>query len=79
MPVVERDDLKPCPFCGGSAALFDWAHNDAGWGGSSYYTAYVFCTKCGAKSRSFKLTDYLGPPDGTAEDAVRVWNYRWEG
>lgn len=43
--MVTLSDLKPCPFCSGSAALKQQSAFDYGM-----YEYYVFCTECGAQT-----------------------------
>ena len=53
--------LKPCPFCGGEAAMYDdrnGTYSVRGWGACSnvvptYYRAY--CTACGAQGATVKV------------------------
>ena len=56
------DELKPCPFCGGTARMYS---------GKINYYPYdhrfrVWCEKCNAMSNLFR----------TREEAVASWNWR---
>ena len=74
---MERNELKPCPFCGGEAALKDtkfWM-SDA---------VYVVCTSCGASVQK-KFANHTVYKDGkemfiTKEQAehrvFNAWNRR---
>ena len=57
-------DLKPCPFCGGTATLFV---NEG---------VRVYCTKCGNSTGTF-ADEYNLFQKGTAiETVVKKWNKR---
>lgn len=57
-------DLKPCPFCGGTATLFV---NEG---------VRVYCTKCGNGAGTF-ADEYNLFQKGTAiETVVKKWNKR---
>ena len=66
-------ELKPCPFCGGEAAVntvrFSDRHaKEQGWGQSEFYG--VNCVRCGASSRGT-----IAGQD-TADMAAEKWNMR---
>lgn len=59
-------DLKPCPFCGGEAAL----HTMATWKGEPHrFQRHVVCSECKAK------TPVRTGIDGE-EKAASLWNCR---
>ena len=61
-------ELKPCPFCGGEAAL---GERNMGHGACG---AVVRCTNCGATSNA-----YSARLDWCANEmAIRSWNRRTE-
>ena len=55
-------ELKPCPFCGGEADIFDYWNE---W--KKKYRWVVMCTNCKGG---------LGELD-TKEEAIEKWNNRW--
>jgi Lar family restriction alleviation protein len=62
------DDLKPCPFCGGKAALYV---NDG---------VSVICPKCEASTRV--LRDMIcrnGVVGNATKSVIEAWNRRYEG
>ena len=79
-------ELKPCPFCGGEAAIYDDRYEEYSVGafGSirrhtpTFYQCY--CTSCGAKG-TLKQIDY-GCEGNTwwqkevKQQAVNAWNRR---
>ena len=56
------NELKPCPFCGGKAALEDYGLNGN--------FKIVKCAECGARTKLFLKGLTLG------EDAIEAWNRR---
>lgn len=75
--MTDDDELKPCPFCGGEAAILDADYVSVGWN-EGYRRAYVACNSCGASGRKIRVTNYYGEPEGTVRDAVDAWNRRTE-
>lgn len=67
------DDLKPCPFCGGLAELFQ--SNGQVIGHNEYADDVgVKCTGCGV---NIALNNYQGYRVSEREDeAIRLWNRR---
>lgn len=64
-------ELKPCPFCGGSARM----HSDYSERNSAYYF-YIQCQNCYARSKTIKTE--MDEKDN--EKAVKAWNMRaYEG
>lgn len=59
----EAPDLKPCPFCGGSANLRPILANPARGSWSIFWTS---CERCSAE----------GPTADTRADAAERWNAR---
>jgi Lar family restriction alleviation protein len=61
-----KEELKPCPFCGGEAETA-YAINDYNrWG--------AYCKGCGA---SVEAADWKGAPD-TEKAAIAAWNRRYK-
>lgn len=52
--------LKPCPFCGGTA--FMWYTND------NYPSPYVVCNSCTAMQKIHRFK--------TVDEAIEAWNRR---
>lgn len=66
------EELKPCPFCGGYAALL------AQYGKRGYF-AYCACQTCNARSNTVSLGRELAKGWETTLDAQRamnLWNRR---
>lgn len=64
------DKLKPCPFCGGDAALevFDGRYGPL---------VYAACEICGASSKHFRIGSKEDPWEGKpARQAAHFWNQR---
>ncbi|WP_081451522.1 Lar family restriction alleviation protein [Achromobacter piechaudii] len=59
-------DLKPCPFCGGAAEMYNPFHILGNPSQAATYRGGVRCRACGCGSRA------TTPPD----EAVKVWNRR---
>jgi Lar family restriction alleviation protein len=64
-------DLKPCPFCGGSAGIVVLKKDE-----SLMATASIYCERCNV------MISYLNRDKGTTEmfkspkDAAEMWNTR---
>jgi ssDNA-binding Zn-finger/Zn-ribbon topoisomerase 1 len=67
--------LKPCPFCGGEAKLYEGDY------GGGYYVICVGETECYCRMGAYEATD--GPGCGTdgdyesREEAIEAWNMRY--
>lgn len=59
---ITRDQLRPCPFCGGLPDIYSFA--GTGW-------HFVECCDCGAASRRMDPDDLDYP-----EELVQSWNRR---
>lgn len=81
MHVIETEQLKCCPFCGGRAKLKTdkFAMNEA----YNYYR--IFCTECGTSGRMFLDGQTIGfencpsrnvPLEEAAGKAAEAWNRR---
>ncbi|MGN0557871.1 MAG: Lar family restriction alleviation protein [Acutalibacteraceae bacterium] len=64
------EKLKPCPFCGGKAEMFNGVDYSTG-----KVTCFVRCTKCLSATSYYKDDknnfDYM-------ESAIAAWNRRFE-
>lgn len=60
-------DLKPCPFCGGTAHIRDF--------GGRYCVA---CSSCGARGGAVWVKDWHDTPFVAQGQAVKLWNARNE-
>lgn len=49
--------LKPCPFCGGKARIYDATRHD---GYCSYRVKFVQCIECHAKTEEKTWTNIMG-------------------
>lgn len=71
-----RENIKPCPFCGGQADLYSDL-NDPYEGG---YIVFGKCEVCGSRGKAFHVaedpleTGNWGTP--RCNDAVEAWNLR---
>ena len=69
---MRDEELKPCPFCGGRAAV-TFSHSER----KHRYYLCVTCQECNAKSRSFSS---FQNPESIHSDAERLaamlWNRR---
>ena len=66
--------LKKCPFCDGKALLTRSYSAKKEW-----FYAFVFCTECGSRGRSFRSFDDPAEhweDNDAALGAVRTWNMR---
>lgn len=66
---MRKYDLKPCPFCRGKAELVDRVY-----GTGIVDSAYVYCTKCKARSQEVMSNVHYCAD----EKAVELWNTRVE-
>lgn len=64
--------LKPCPFCGGKAAIINQTESD---GGYCYETVSVKCARCGASPYS-KISDGYYGLYCSDEEIAEMWNKR---
>ena len=62
------NELKPCPFCGGKAKLY----NQKVIGGYDY--SYVICDSCGIRTLKYEVSTEYCAKDKATED----WNRRTE-
>ena len=60
-----NEELKPCPFCGGEAEVFDLQHENAG-------TYWIVC--CKGSSTNCAYEGHFDKP--TREEAISAWNRR---
>ena len=58
-------DLKPCPFCGGTAELSEGKFDEKAM-------SYVMCRKCEARGEFFNVS----PRYASAIRAIEAWNRR---
>ena len=65
------NELKPCPFCGGSAQVK--SYSKCYGHGNFQEAAFCECTKCGARTKD--IADYCGEADIKTE-AKKEWNRR---
>lgn len=64
-------ELKPCPFCGGSANMVTYQRRDG-------YAAEVYCTS-GADIGCFAVSrHWAGRKEWAEETAITAWNRRKE-
>lgn len=56
-------ELKPCPFCGGTAELQN---------SGTLMKSFVRCTECGAESQRVEISPFYASND----EAIRAWNLR---
>ena len=63
-----REDLKPCPFCGGEACQSKW-QTESYWSSNIVWFSQVACTECEVAGQSF-----CDDPDG--DEAKEFWNTR---
>ena len=61
-----REELEPCPFCGGEAELM---HIHA-----FSEQSYIICLKCGARTREFRISTERS----SDQEAIEAWNRRTE-
>ena len=60
-------ELKPCPFCGGTACVDKHSFYNARTKGFADHTYGVFCGNCNAQTAQFYLTE---------KQAKGAWNTR---
>ena len=66
------DELKPCPFCGGEAELFE-----SNISRSVEYSVYIGCPTCGGQTTTTSAvpaTQYT--VDSTRQTVISRWNRR---
>ena len=66
--------LKPCPFCGGKARIYDATRLD---GYCSYAVKFVRCIECHAKTEERACDGHYGE-HCTDEEIAELWNRRVE-
>ena len=71
------DEIKPCPHCGGEAALYrNYSRR------CRSYFVYVRCEICGAQGKLYGCQEAPEAHDwknAACCDAVKAWNMRTEG
>lgn len=74
--LLNKDELKPCPFCGNKDITIKKVSNNAGMDGS-YDNWLIKCGVCFAEMNipadNFYEREYY-----TEEEAITMWNYRKE-
>jgi Lar family restriction alleviation protein len=67
------NELKPCPFCGGGAAVLYHQSNKY----TDYDGDYVYCMKCGCRTRLYECFNGTGKTHkDTEKEAINAWNNR---
>ena len=66
-------ELKPCPFCGGSAQIISFPKNSGFPQYEAGTPAMVGCPRCGAR------ITILEHHEGALDIAVKAWNTRKDG
>ena len=73
-------ELKPCPFCGGTASVSKYSRR-GGSGGCELYDWHVYCLECGCQTDRYTdaaIRDEKGirlTSDGR-QKAIEHWNSR---
>lgn len=67
-PIEMGAELKPCPFCNGSAEVKERYRK----GIANRKMYWVECKKCGVSQAHHELAGYRTP-----NRAIAVWNHRW--
>lgn len=62
-------DLKPCPFCGGKAAIYATTTNTIPY----HCKHFCYCTKCNSSGKSFEDRKNDG---SSVFEAIEAWNMR---
>ena len=71
----ERNEIKPCPFCGGAAEYEIRREYD---GNCGYEEGVVMCSECGISTPGFIIDGYYGIRY-TKEQIIDIWNRRVDG
>lgn len=64
---MKETEIKPCPFCGGSATICDHKFWSSAKKDFSYHSYGVKCRACGVENYQFWETE---------EEAITAWNRR---
>ena len=71
-----KENLKPCPFCGGRA--YTERAEKAKLGNRRMKVIYVRCSNCFARTgRMAYMDDEVDSRLKAKNDAIRAWNVRW--
>ena len=70
---MERNELKPCPFCGGKAVIRN--HNEMVGFGMSDTFYFVKCTACRMSGSKFGILDGDNKSE-RIKKAITAWNRR---
>ena len=70
-----KEQLKPCPFCGGKACFNRYVSYNYLKGHHSDY-ARIKCSSCGASSKSIEYDPKLHGESGEYDEAIKLWNRR---
>lgn len=71
--IMEGNELKPCPFCGGKAAMK--SHTECGGFGSYSEIVYIKCLECGARGPEAD-SFFVGSKTDLNLIATTKWNRR---
>ena len=55
---MDKSELLPCPFCGGSAVVNDWHYSGTGASGMETPHPFVICTQCGCELPKVACDDW---------------------